>query len=363
MKNTIVFTLLMLFVFASCKKEEDSSAPVITRIRTLSKTDTVTVTKQVTLDSSVTTTSSMVVAADSTITSGSISNQYGIVGQHLKTTMKIYINGVSIYFNPTLVTDELIIFTIPTTVSYSTSTTTNKITVVTMHGSVDYDFTVAQPAAVISSFTPAAGDAGTEVTITGTYFDNLTGVKFGDVTAEIVSSTSTQIVVKVPDGIVQEYIYVTTPGGTSSSATKFGFQHIIYDDALAANWADWSWSVNNDFANTSPVKRGTYSIKAAFTSGWGGVSLANTGSAKDLSSCTALKISIYGGADTDGNTVNIVVNSDYSNVKTLTLTAGKWTDYTVLLTEVGSPTTLTSLVIQESSGTAETIYLDDIGFL
>ena len=46
----------------------------------------------------------------------------------------------------------------------------------------------------------------------------------------------------------------------------------IYGDALAADWASWSWSATIDFAGTSPVRVGTRAINVTYQA-WGGLSL------------------------------------------------------------------------------------------
>ena len=80
------------------------------------------------------------------------------------------------------------------------------------------------PAPLLDAFSPAVGDAGTLVTLTGRNFDpNASGdaVLFGNVTAVIVSAGATQLVVRVPLGAVTAPIRVTTAGGTAQSVTNF----------------------------------------------------------------------------------------------------------------------------------------------
>jgi IPT/TIG domain len=73
----------------------------------------------------------------------------------------------------------------------------------------------------ISGFTPAAGAAGTTVTITGQNLSGATKVAFDGTPATIVSGTATQIVTKVPSGTATSPITVTTPAGTATSHTCF----------------------------------------------------------------------------------------------------------------------------------------------
>ena len=77
-------------------------------------------------------------------------------------------------------------------------------------------------AAPQNQFTPLAGPGGTEVTIFGSNFDNLIGVTFGGADATILSSSTDQIVVRVPTvGTGKVNIIVTTAGGTVFSDDLF----------------------------------------------------------------------------------------------------------------------------------------------
>jgi hypothetical protein len=363
-----ILSLALIFGVTSCKKSNDAGngVPVITRVRTVSKTITVdSVNHRITLDSSSVYSQTEVVKFDSTTTNGNLNNQYAIIGQNLGTVTKVSFNGVSAYFNPALVTNTSIIITIPANAPWG-PTQPNKLTVVTLHGTASFDFVIQQPPPVITSFGPLAGAAGDTVTITGTVFDNVSSVKFGTVPATIISSTSTQIKVKIPQGVVQAYLFVTTPGGTTQSAAAFGFKYVVYDDALAKDWQNWSWSSTVDFAYTTIVKRGTDAISETYTGGYAGLQLGFTGAAIDVASngLTAIKFSIYGGTGTNGKHVKVIVSGGWGTTIDVTLTEGAWSDYTIPLSQLGSPTTISSVVLQEDSGNApSTIYVDDIGFI
>ncbi|MBX0334334.1 IPT/TIG domain-containing protein [Pontibacter sp. HSC-14F20] len=97
------------------------------------------------------------------------------------------------------------------------------ITVTTPAGSVNsVSFTVPGP--VVSSFAPAASEGpGTEITISGEYFNGVTDVKFNGVTATgfTVNQTNDEITVNVPLGASTGPITVTSPAGTGTSETPF----------------------------------------------------------------------------------------------------------------------------------------------
>lgn len=366
MKTAAGLCFALSLCFVSCKKDNEKgveAAPVITRIRTVSKSTADSITKLVTLDSSANYAHTTVVAFDSTTTTGKLNTQYAIIGENLLKTTQVIVNGVAIYFNPALLTDKSIIFTLPATAPWGASQE-NKIRVVTNYGSTDFGFNVQQPAPTITSLNPVAAGAGETITITGLVFDGVTSVRFDTKEATIVSSTATEIKVKVPEGIVQAYVYVTTPGGTSKSPSAFGFKKIIFDDALDAGFSVYGgWGGTIDIANTTIVKRGTRSIKISYTGGYGSpLQFGYTGATLTLSNYTAVKISIYGGAGTEGKSVKLVFNG--ADGYLITLHQGVWTDYTIPLSSISSAATLNEIWLQEFSGnTPSEVYVDDFGLI
>jgi len=81
---------------------------------------------------------------------------------------------------------------------------------------------VAPPPPTITAFNPAAGVAGTQVTISGTNFTTNSTVRFGGVPATIfVVDNPTQITATVPATAQTGSITVTTPNGSANSATPF----------------------------------------------------------------------------------------------------------------------------------------------
>ncbi len=66
--------------------------------------------------------------------------------------------------------------------------------------SIEGNGTTCTPATTISSFTPSSGPVATEVTINGTGFANVTGVKFGSIAATYTIVSGTVLKVIVPAG-------------------------------------------------------------------------------------------------------------------------------------------------------------------
>jgi hypothetical protein len=350
-------------------------------VRTVSKNDTINnVVTRITLDSSTTQTKTKIVALDSTVTSGTLGNQYAIIGTNLLTTQSVSFNGVAVYFNPGLLTDHSIIITIPSLTSTAAQvpfgpSQTNKLVVTTKYGAVSFGFPITQPPPVITSFTPQVANPGDIVTITGKVFDGVTAVHFDKIPATIVGTpTSTQIQVQVPTGVSSNLIYVTTPGGTAVSATNFGFKYVVFTETLASGWGGQGsggydgYNSTRTYNDKTQPEAGTYDIACVFTNNYGALQLGYGGAtAVNVSTLglTAIKFSVYAGAGyTAGQKLQIVINGGYGSAAVVTLTAGAYTDFVVPLSSLGNPSGITEIVLQNYGVTPPcTIYVDNLGFI
>jgi hypothetical protein len=72
----------------------------------------------------------------------------------------------------------------------------------------------------ITKFTPASGEPGKVVTITGTNLLDATSVTIGSLRATVTSDTARTIKIKIPTGAKNGFINVTTPAGAATSATR-----------------------------------------------------------------------------------------------------------------------------------------------
>lgn len=374
--NQTRFTTLLLFVaivvgFASCKKTDEGAggAPKITRVRLISKTDTLkNVVHRINLDSNLVYNETRQVKFDSTVVAGRLNNQYAIVGENLMTTLSVSFNGLQVNYNPALLTDNSIIISIPAETPYGPSQS-NKLIVTTKFGTASFDFPILQPPPTITSFSPVAAGAGETVTIVGTIFEGVTKVTFDSIPAQIVGTpTKTQIQVKVPAGVVQSRILVTTPGGTTRSAGSFGFKALLYDDLFATGWGSYlGYNSTINLASTVRVKRGTNAIATTFTDAYGALQIGYNGATINVTSAglTAIKFSVYGGTGiVAGSRVQLVINGNYGNAVAITLVPGVYTDYTIQLKDVGNPSVITEFVLQSlGNAVPSTIYVDDIGFI
>ncbi|WP_164851297.1 glycoside hydrolase family 9 protein [Larkinella soli] len=133
---------------------------------------------------------------------------------------------------------------------------------------------------------------------------------------------------------------------------------MIYDDALNANWVDWSWNTTRNLANSTPVYSGTKSLSAKYDAGWAGLYLhANT--AVGLSGFTHLKFWVHGGTNT-GQQIQVILNGGGPSYR-FTTTANQWKLITVPLSTFGNPATLTDIFFQEATGSARPVcYFDRI---
>jgi hypothetical protein len=383
--NWVVSALIILGL-ASCKKTESNvvgtnGIPTITSVHTVSKTDTSikTIRTVTTIDSNGNSSTTVVGSTvnplpfDSVTTVGRGGNLYRIVGTNLGSVTQVTFNGVVAYFNPAYITNNSVIVTLPTTAPFG-STQTGELILTTLHGTAKFKFTVAQPPPTIVSFNPVAAAAGDTVTITGLVLDNATSVKFGTVPATIVSNTSTQIKVLVPQGVVEALISVTTAGGTTVSTGTFGFKYLIYLNGLTTGWGGngggytgYSGTTFN-FANTVNPGVGTTSIMATYGGQYSAIQIGYGSGLPVVSTSalglTSLKFSVYGGANSKtGDQLQIVLNGNYNNAVIITITAGAYTDVTIPLSKFGNPTSITEFVAQTFQASNEVVYIDYLGFI
>ena len=139
----------------------------------------------------------------------------------------------------------------------------------------------------------------------------------------------------------------------------------IYDDALAAGWADSSWASVN-LGATTPVHSGSKSIAVTYTGGWQGLSLAIPG----LSTLGFTRLRFFAhGAGNGGQLLQVYATreSDGSGpvVSIPPLAANTWTEIQITLAGLGAANMdITGLVWQDRSGGSQpTFYLDDIALI
>jgi hypothetical protein len=148
--------------------------------------------------------------------SGPVGTEVTITGTNFTGTSSVTFNGVSASF--VVDSNTKIRATVPAGLPQGES----KIGVVNSAGnalSTD-NFTVTVPPS-ITSFTPANGLVGSEVTMTGANFTGATSVTFNGTLASFVVDSATQLRATVPAGATSGKLGVTNAVGTGLSATDF----------------------------------------------------------------------------------------------------------------------------------------------
>ena len=333
--NHAVLMILLITIIFSCKKEDTTHAvpPSITGVTDLTNRGTA-------------------------LSSVKYGEWIVIKGAHLATTYKVEFNTISVSDSLYYADDSTVTVKIPTNLPDPIN---NPITVTTKYGTATYGFKIMQPAPVINGFDPEAGTTGDLVTISGNHFNGVTEVKFDNAVATIVSKSNQQLKVNVPAGVTSAFITVTTPVGAATSATRFGFKYVIFDEKLQTGWSNTSYSTTAVLNHTTTVKRGTTAISSAYTVGFGGFRLSKAAPAVSLTGYSAIKFSVFGGPGTEGKKARVIINGVSTTAYQILLKEGAWSTFEIPLSNFNNPATLTSFELKEYSGLIVTVYLDDIG--
>jgi hypothetical protein len=136
---------------------------------------------------------------------------------------------------------------------------------------------------------------------------------------------------------------------------------ILYDDALASGWQNWSWSTTVNLNATAQRQSGSRAIAATYTGGWAGVYLRSSAALAD--GYTTLRFWAHGGTS-GGQQIRVVFYDQAGGSTagaTITLQAATWTQHDVSLGDFGQSSRLWGVVWQENTGSAKPIfYLDTI---
>jgi hypothetical protein len=287
---------------------------------------------------------------------GTPKNVYAIQGTGFISLQKVYFNGLDTYFNPTLVTDNTIFVTIDESTPYANQA--NELKIVTSLGTAVFSFVIAPPPPSIKTFNPINGNVGDVITVTGKYFLNPI-VKFGTISGEIISSTLTEIKVKIPAGADKKYLSVTNISGTATAPESIG--SALYDDVLRGDAGHWTWGGTDifDTNNTSDVDQGEKSIKFVL-GGWSGCDMKFT--SRDVSMYKAFRVRVKGiSVNTDASLVFVFGGWAYQIKRNI---PAEWTTIEIPFSEIGNPTTFDQLTLQESGNFGgNTILFDDMGFV
>lgn len=292
-------------------------------------------------------------------TVGFANNMYIIQGSGFTTVEKVFFNNTDTYFNPTMVTDKAIFVTIDLNTPYANAS--NELKIVTKNGTVVYPFTVAPPAPQFKSYNPINAVTGDVVTIYGSFFLNPV-VTIGTTPIAVISSTLTEIKVKLPAGSDKKYIKVSTISGAVTSTDAIGTA--IYDDVFYGIDGTGGWGISNLLIdNTAPaeVAQGTKAIKVDITS-WSGfqIDMWANGGHPVPSGATGIKFKMKLKADAR---VRIIVGGDWGHQVWFDVKAD-YDNYVVKWSDLGLSTAPASVgqLVFGSDGTNTTFYIDNLGF-
>ena len=156
-------------------------------------------------------------------------------------------------------------------------------------------------------------------------------------------------------------VLVSHPYSGMAAAPRSTADLAVYTDGLASGWADWSWDTTVNLANPTPVHAGSASVSVRFDKAWAGLYL-HSDTPIDTTNYIALRFWVHGGSS-GGQAVSVSVNFNGS-VVALTPQANTWNQVTISLADLGSPSSINSIVWQDSSGGAQPVFtLDDIALV
>lgn len=332
----ISMALLVLGVFSSCNDDDNDSgaaAPVISSVAKAEAGELVPVTK------------------------GDPQNYYIIRGSGLASVEKIYFNDYDTYFNPTLVTDTEIFVSIDEKTPYANAS--SKLRVVTKLGTIEYDFVISPPTPAFGSFNPINAADGDEITIYGNYFlDPI--VKVGTETIPVISSTLTEIKIKLPAGSDKKYISVTNISGTTTSAYAIGTA--IYDDVAYHGFTFPDW--NNHTYESAGSEQGVIHIKKKMDA-WGNIQ-GDWSWYDQIADYSGIRLAIR--ADNPG-AIKFIFNGNWDDKTAPILTIGtEWKTFIIPWSALGNADHVQNISFQNMSknaagdGVENTFYIDNIGF-
>lgn len=285
--------LAVLAVFGlaqSCRKSNSlgytpgSGAPAITSVSKISRsvTDTL-VTTVVTYDASGVATTTVdsnkthtsFIPIDSATTTGNKQQYYAIHGNNLGTALTVSFNGYNAYFNRAYGDDHTIIVNIPLNVPTVGDSATNKLVVVTQHGTASFNFTTLTPPPTVASVSTTDFQAGTTTTLTGVGFTSVSAVGLTGTSDQcsIVSKTDAQLVIKFPTTSVAtaNLVFSYVSGGkTTTVNSKDLFVNLdqsyqIFTDDFQNGWYANSWGPT--VISTTVAKTGSASIALTYPKG------------------------------------------------------------------------------------------------
>jgi hypothetical protein len=142
-------------------------------------------------------------------------------------------------------------------------------------------------------------------------------------------------------------------GGTATN-------EIIFNEVLDSKWREWSWSVNRDYNNASPVRVDAKSLRVSYTGGWGAWSVIRSSHILPTVQ-TTIKFWIYA---TTNKTMGVFTNGEDNSEESINFTfkptPETWQEITVTMPNLGNPAKIKRLTIQSQASGTNQVFLDNI---
>lgn len=185
--------------------------------------------------------------SDSLITKASLGSTIAIIGENLGDVKEIWFNDQQAKVNPVYVTDKSILISIPSGIP---TDVTGKIRFVTQSGlESTYDFGVVVPSPVLNSMKCEYVADGDTAVIEGDFFLNPKVYFKGNMEAQIVSFTKTELKVIVPSGAEAGPVTVESMYGSTRSIFNFRDNPVVSpstklfnDFEETSSWNPWGLS-------------------------------------------------------------------------------------------------------------------------
>jgi hypothetical protein len=209
-----------------------------------------------------------VAAKDSLVTGAYLGSYITLVGQNLRSIVKMYFNDKEAVLNSSLITDNTLIVQVPKELS---DNPTNKIYMVNnANDTTEYNFTALVPNPVLTSMSNEEAKAGDVVTLYGDYLLNYDSYPLqitmpGNVqVTNFLSISKTSCSFVVPDGVQPGYVTAQSMYGTGRSTFYFDDnRYVLFDwdnDGDAALASGHGWRNGNVSNSIVPPLDGNYLV-------------------------------------------------------------------------------------------------------
>ena len=156
---------------------------------------------------------------------------------------------------------------------------------------------------------------------------------------------------------------VVSIGFSTGAAAAPGDITVVYDDAIAEPFQNWSWA-DVDLESTTEVRSGSVAAAVDFDA-WEGLYLS-VPDGLDLPLFSAIEFSVHGGSAAPAPLTVQILDTNQSPGPAFTIDPqpGGWVDHSFSLADAGGITRIGGLWFQDSSGTTRsTVHIDDVRFV